>query len=136
MNDLHGEKIVSDALEDVSNENVECFDGRMFIGEEARWNLRSPQADWLREDSPEKKKDRVLQGYLLRVACSTSSTFQETSERVKQEKSQKAAEEAAKREEQKRAEEKKRLEQENINIEKKRREADKREVVSVVFFCI
>ena len=45
MNDLHGEKIVSDALEDVSNENVECFDGRMFIGEEARWNLRSPQAD-------------------------------------------------------------------------------------------
>ncbi|GMT19012.1 hypothetical protein PFISCL1PPCAC_10309, partial [Pristionchus fissidentatus] len=55
-------------------------------------------------------------------------TYKESSERVKAEKTAKAAEEAAKRDEQKKLEEKKRLELENINIEKRKREADKREV--------
>lgn len=54
--------------------------------------------------------------------------FQETSERVKAERSQQAAAELAKREEAKRAEEMKRLEQENIESERKRRLAEQEEV--------
>ncbi|GMR42102.1 hypothetical protein PMAYCL1PPCAC_12297 [Pristionchus mayeri] len=98
---------------------VESLDGQM-LREEALENVKRHASIY--GHCKQSDYERIL------MRRRKIETYKESSERVKAEKTAKAAEEAAKREEQKRIEEKKRLEQENLNIEKRKREADKREV--------